>query len=117
VTQLQALLLSVALELPVALLLCARWGPAAHGGLRRVALTAVAATLLTHPFAWTWLPGLRGVMPTWARTLLVEGGVSVVEGLLYWRLGGLSPTRGQAVGWGANALSYGVGMLIFRMLG
>ncbi len=112
-TQAQALLLSLLIEVPVALALCAAWGPGAHAGLRRVALTGLAATLLTHPFAWTLLPALQGQLPRYARWLLVEGGVAVVEGLLYWRLGGLSPTRGQVVGWAANALSFGVGLVIF----
>lgn len=115
-TQAQALLLSLLLELPVALALCAAWGPGAHGGLRRVALTGLAATLLTHPFAWTALPALHAHLPLWARSLLVEGGVAVIEGLLYSRLGGLSAGRGQLVGWIANALSYGVGLIIFALI-
>jgi hypothetical protein len=112
-TQAQALLLSLLIEVPVALALCAWWGPGAHRGLRRVALTGLAATLLTHPFAWALLPALHGHLPRYARWLLVEGGVAVIEGLLFWRLGGLHPYRGQLIGWAANALSFGVGLLIF----
>lgn len=111
----QALLLSLLLEIPTALALCALWGPAAHRGLGRVALTGLAATMLTHPFAWTLLPGLHAVLPFWARALLVEGGVAVIEGLLFSRLAGLSGARGQAVGWSANAVSYGVGLVIFAV--
>jgi hypothetical protein len=111
--QAQALALSIIIELTVALGLCAAWGPAAHGGLRRVTLTALAATLLTHPFAWWALPALAGHLPRLVRILLVEGGVAVVEGLLYARLGGLSLGRGQVVGWVANAASFGVGLVIF----
>ena len=115
-TQAQALLLSLLIEVPAALALCAWWGPGAHRGLRRVALTGLAATLLTHPFAWTLLPALHGHLPRWARWLLVEGGVAVIEGLLFARLAGLDLRRGQVVGWTANALSFGVGLVIFWAL-
>jgi hypothetical protein len=116
-TQLEALILSLALEVPVAVGLAAgmglRRGPAAHRGLGRVGVTGLAATLLTHPFAWTLLPGLEDILPLWARILLVEGGVAVVEGLMFARLAGMGWVRGQVVGWTANAVSFGAGVLIF----
>lgn len=116
VTQPQALALSIAIELPVVLGLALglRWIPRAR--LRRLLLVGVAATLLTHPFAWHGLPGLREVLPLfWARALLVEGLVAVVEGLLYARLLGLRLARGQALGWAANATSFGLGLLLMRL--
>jgi hypothetical protein len=42
--------------------------------------------------------------------------VAVIEGLLFARLAGLDLRRGQVVGWTANALSFGVGLVIFWAL-
>jgi hypothetical protein len=115
VTQLQALLLSIALEVPVVLLLARLLGVEAP--LPRLLLTACAATLVTHPFAWHGFRELSGLFPNyWVKAGVIEGAVAVVEGLLYWRVAGAGFGRGQALGWTSNAFSYGVGLLIFRLV-
>lgn len=114
-TQLQALLLSILLEVPVVVALARLLG--VDTPLRRLVLTACAATLLTHPFAWHGFRVLSGVFPSyWVKAGVIEGGVAVVEGLLYWRVAGAGFGRGQALGWASNAFSYGIGLLLFRFV-
>jgi hypothetical protein len=82
-TQLQALLLSILIEVPVVLALAQVLGVGARVGWRRLALVGCAATLLTHPFAWHGFPVLAEAVPNYPlRALIIEGGVATVEGLL-----------------------------------
>jgi hypothetical protein len=111
--QLTALVLTLGIEVPVALGLGAAWGLLGDGGGGRILRIALAGTLLTHPFAWHLLPALHGVLPLFAQLLLVEGGVAVIEGGLYGRFTPFGYGRGQLVGWAANALSFGLGLLLF----
>ena len=115
-SQAVALLLSVLLELPVvfALVLLLRWVPRAQLG--RLALVGAAVTLLTHPFAWHGFPFLREAIPSyWPRAFVIEGGVAVVEGLLYAWLMRLPVWKGQVLGWAANGFSYGLGLVIIEV--
>ena len=114
--QLTALLLTLALEVPVALLFGLRWGRRRGEGLERLLAVSVAASLITHPFAWHLLPALAGSMSWAGRVLLVEGGVAIVEGLLYAHFAGLGLVRGQVLGWVANSWSFGLGLVLFYFL-
>ena len=99
----------------MALGIAAATGLWARVGGRRLAAVALAATLLTHPFAWHGFAALKGLVPGyWPRALIIEGGVAVVEGLLYGSLAGAGLWRGQLMGWAANAWSYGLGLLILE---
>ncbi len=113
-SQLQALLLTLALEVPLVLLLArlGRWGV----DPRRLLAVACCTSLLTHPFAWFGLPTLAPHLGWWPRALLVEGGIALVESLLYSALVPLSWRRGLLAGTLANAFSFGVGLVIFRLL-
>ena len=73
--QLYALLLSLILEVPIAVLAARRWGVSE----RRALLVGLAATLITHPFAWNGFRVLGPHLPTWGRALVVEGGVALYE--------------------------------------
>ena len=110
-SQLEAMLLSLAIEVPVALLLVAllKWRPLPE--LWRLALVAVAATLLSHPFAWY---ANEHLTVTWVlRATIIEVSVSVLEAALYAWLGRLGIWRGLVVSTAANGASFGVGLLIF----
>ena len=114
-TQLQALLLSILIEVPVVLALARALGGLERVGWRRLVVVGCAATLLTHPFAWHGFSVLRDVVsPYPLRALVIEGGVAVVEGLLYGTVGRMGLARGQALGWASNAVSYGIGLVLFR---
>lgn len=115
-TQGVALLLSLLFELPLVFGLVAlgRWVPRARWG--RLLLVGVAATLVTHPFAWHGFGLLRELVPPyWWRAALIEGGVAVVEGLIYAAFLGLRWWRGQLLGWAANGFSYGLGLVIIEV--
>jgi hypothetical protein len=115
VSQGEALLLSLLLELPLVLAISAllAWVPRARLG--HLLLVGASATLLTHPFAWHGFGIIRGLVPDyWARAVLIEGGVAVVEGLLYSRLMTVGWARGQVLGWVANAFSFGLGLVIME---
>lgn len=104
-TQITALALSLAVEVPVALLLARRWAP-----WGRVAVVAIAATLLTHPFAWLangWIP-----LPFPPRAAIIEVSVAVVEAVIYARFVPLGAWRGALVSAVANAASFGLGLIL-----
>jgi hypothetical protein len=78
----------------------------------------VAATLITHPFAW-WLnsDALRGVLTLWPRMLTIEFGVTLIEALLFTWAGGWHTWRhGLIVASLANATSFGLGLVWFFFL-
>ena len=109
--QLQAMLLSLLIEVPVVLVLAAlfKWIPRAD--LWRLALVAVAATLLSHPFAWYANEHLGGTFAV--RATIIEVSVTLLEAALYAWLGRLGVWRGLTVSAAANGASFGVGLLFF----
>ena len=114
--QLGALLFSLLVEVPTALGLArlARW--LAPGQGRRLALTALAATLLSHPFAWLGNRLLAVALPFAGRAALIEIGVAMFEAALYWRLVPLPPRRALAISLVANTLSFGLGLVAYALL-
>lgn len=110
-SQLEAMLLSLAVEVPVALALAVLLTRAPRVKLWRLALVAVAATLVSHPFAWYANTHLGGTFPV--RAAIIEVSVTVLEAALYAWLGRLGVWRGLAVSTAANGASFGVGLLIF----
>ena len=122
-TQLQALLLTVAIEVPAVMalvwLLGSSWAPRlvrveyVSGQVTLVA-TAAAASLLTHPFAW-WANTelLRGRLPFMERATVIELSVIGAEALLYAWLLGLEPGAALLVAAVANGLSFGLGLWLY----
>jgi hypothetical protein len=106
-TQIQAFLLTLALEVPCAVFLAGRLGVA---DLRRIALLAIAGSALTHPLVW-WLSSAWTALPPWPRLLLLEAGAVLVEGAVY-RIAVTAP-RALLLAFVANALSFGVGLLLW----
>ena len=77
----------------------------------RLALAFLAANLFTHGLLWTvWpaLPGSYGV-----RLLVAESAVVLVEGLVYGGLAGAGWRRGLVASLAANAVSTGLGMVMW----
>lgn len=97
------LALTLLIELPVAL----AWG------LRgRDLLLCALVNLLTNPVVVL----LHGLFPAWPVTLLLEGAAVAVEALCYRRCGDHIP-RPWLFSLAANALSFGAGLWIGRLLG
>lgn len=111
--QSSALIASLILEVPLVLAAgaaLARWRPP-QPPLSAWLQAGLAATLLTHPFAW-WLntQALRGVLPMWPRMLLIEALVALAEGLLFgWLCGRWA--YGLAIATAVNAFSFGLGLI------
>lgn len=106
----EAMLLSIAIEMPIVLLV----GRAASRDEPTVQLLMVAcgATLVTHPFAWYGMAALDGPLGTWPALGVVELGVGLAESLFYARIAGLGWRWGFLAGFASNAVSAGYGVLI-----
>jgi hypothetical protein len=96
-----ALLVTLAIEVPVAVL--------AGGRPRgRIALAALAASLLTHPLAWWANHAIP--LPFASRAALIEAAVALVEAALYRALVPMSLPRALLTSCLANAASFGLGL-------
>ena len=105
----EALLLSMAIEGPVAfaLVALARWP---SRGALQVGAAAMLATAVTHPQMWTLAIWSFGRLPYWPAILTIEALVVVVEaGLIAW-MARLTVPRAGAVSLAANGASFLVGL-------
>jgi hypothetical protein len=101
-----ALALTWAIELFVAITMTGRRDV-------RFVVVVVVASLVTHPLAWS--VGARATPETWwARVLLVEAAVAVVEGV-FVRVAAREGA-GVVVGVAMNFASFGVGLVIVPAL-
>jgi hypothetical protein len=107
--QVEALVLSLALETIVALLI-ARF--IARVDVKWTLAAALLATLITHPFVWHFNETLTALAP-WPRLLLLEASAVVVEGAVYLAVARMSPRAAWGTSLAANATSFGVGLMIF----
>ncbi len=117
--QLAALSLTLAVEVPAALLLLwvQRWTERAREHVRRAALVVAAGTLLTHPLAW-WashhgVDALGMSRPPWAvKAAVIEAAVIAVEAVVVARFLPLSWGRALLVATVANVASFSVGWAV-----
>jgi hypothetical protein len=113
VDQLTALLKTLVLESLVVLAVLRALGWAPDRRWPSLVAAACAASLLTHPFAWTLVVELRGWAPGfWWRAVPVELGLTVAEGLFYVWMLRLRWWQGLLLSVLANGLSFGVGVLL-----
>lgn len=115
-TQTHALLLTLGIEGVVGALLVGTWWRWRGTSLLRAVVIAIAASLLTHPFAWTanrqWLVGL----PFPVRATIIELSVTLVEGTILALA--LPRAASERVSWwrcavvslAMNAASFGYGL-------
>jgi hypothetical protein len=111
-TEFEAMLLSAAIEAPIAFAMIAitRWP--CRGPLN-AAIAIALATAVTHPQLWTsalWLYPRIGFWPTVACT---EALVVLVEAAIVIWTTGLSPARALAVSAVANGASTLTGLVLF----
>lgn len=110
-TQAQALLLSIGLEVPC-LLLAARLLRWSDDSLLRLTAIGAAATLLTHPFVWHGSRALSSLIADgWTRLAITEIGAWLAEALLYAKLIPLSRPQALAISLLANTISFGAGLI------
>lgn len=113
----EALLLTIAVEVVVAMtwFAVARWLP--RCAWWRAGIAVAGASLVTHPFAWQanveWLRAL----PFVARAAFIEIAVAAVEGALLVVALRLSVWRAAAIAAIMNAASFTVGLAVMRLLG
>jgi len=107
-TQLEAFLLTLALELLATLVLGRVVGwPMAP----RVLIAVVIASVVTHPILWAVA---RHLPPAWwwPAVLAMEVAIGLIEGVIVGVGGRLGLRRGLVVGVVMNAFSFGVGLLL-----
>ena len=114
-SQSTALLLTLLFELSV-LTLWWRFRNGERHSWRRFLMAGIAASCLTHPFAWWANETVARVFPQWTRLGLIEVSVFMLEGVFYAYVLPLSLRRGLSLSLLANATSFGVGLLIFMWL-
>ena len=104
-SQTEAFLWSLAIEVPVVLAL-GSLGRDARRHLPRLALLAVAASTITHPVLWIVEVRMGDALPTWTRRALLEAAVTAVEAVVYAGPGRLGAWRGAGLSVVANAASF-----------
>lgn len=111
-TQTEALCLTLAIEVPVAVALVhwRRWAP---GRLGVVALVSVLASVVTHPLLWLVDPVLQPALGAPVRWALLETLIALVEAAVYALGAGIGARRALATSFLANGVSFGVGLAIY----
>lgn len=106
------MLISLGLEVPCVLGLgwARRWMPKAH--LASWAVAAIAATLISHPFTWDLSSTHTPDLTPEGKAIRIEAAVVVLESLVYSVGLRIPPLRGFALALVANAVSFGVGLLL-----
>ena len=115
-SQITALLITLAIEIPIMVFVAWMWRSRVNEPLPVVAVVAGAASLVTHPFAW-WLnqalaPALSfGPRATVIETLVVaaEMVVLAIFARMAWRTAGVASFV-------ANMASFGFGLIWFYWL-
>ena len=108
-TEIEALLLSAAIEAPVAYLVAylARWP--SRGNLH-IAAASAAATAITHPQLWAAALWSYEHFPYWLTILTLESAVVLTEGVLIAWMAALRIDRALLVSLIANCASMVVGL-------
>jgi hypothetical protein len=105
----EALLISMAIEGPVAFALVALAGWPSRGP-SHAGLASMVATAVTHPQMWTLAIWSFGRFPYWPAILSIEALVVVVEAALIAWMARLTPARAGGVSLAANAASFLFGL-------
>lgn len=115
-TQLLGLLISLAIEVPMVLImLLTTQQLSSRLDICNAFILACAATLLTHPLAWESNQMLIPYMEFPVRATLIESLVAIAEGILYWLILKLGWQKGLFLSIIANATSFLGGLLIDKL--
>ena len=110
-TEIQALVLSCAVESPIAYLIArvSRW---TSRGPRHVAAASAVATAVTHPQLWTAALWAFPRFTYWPSALTLEAVVVLVEGGLICWMAQMKPSQAMLVSLAANTGSMLVGLMV-----
>lgn len=111
--QVTALLLSLAIEVPVALLasiVATRF--VARVDVKWTLAAALLATLITHPCIW-YLNQTFTLLAPWPRLLLLEAAVIIVEGAVYLGVARMPAPIAWATSLAANGASFLMGLALY----
>ena len=111
--EIEALALSVLIEMPVAWLAARAAGWTGRGS-GHVAAAAAVATTVTHPQFWAAALLLYPHAPYWLAVLGLEALVVLIEGLLIAWIAGLRVGQATIISLLANASSLLAGLLLAR---
>ncbi len=114
-TELSALLISLAIEVPIVFALVWLFGLPRRSSWTRVAVFAFATTCITHWPAWNAFTWLAPYLDYWPCFFVVEGCVVLVEGALYAWPGRLGWRYGMLISLAANGASAGFGVLLWAL--
>jgi hypothetical protein len=111
-SQLEALALTIAIELAVVAVFAfgLRFWPTPARS--RAFLIAAAASLLSHPWAWWANTSALLALPFAERALVIEGVVVAFETILYALASALPWWRAALVAFVANATSFAIGLAL-----
>jgi len=114
-TQTQALLVTLAVEVPVVVGLAAalRWTARRLGALVALAACAALASLVTHPLLWIVDPLLAPTVAVGPRWALLEGAIVVVEAGILALTTGIAVRRALLLSVAANGASLLVGVAAY----
>jgi hypothetical protein len=112
VEQTQALAISIGIELTCLLGLGHVCGWTHKRDRWAWILAGIAATLVTHPFAWEFSITHTPTLTPEGKALRIEAAVVVAEALIYALVLRLRPGRAFALSLFANATSFGAGLLL-----
>jgi hypothetical protein len=107
----EALLISMAIEGPVAFALVTLAGWPSRGAIH-VGAASMVATAVTHPQMWALAIWSYGRFPYWPAILTIEALVVVVEAALIAWMARLTPARAGIVSLVANSASFLFGLLL-----
>ena len=105
----EALLISMAIEGPVAFVLVTLTGWPSRGALH-AGLASMVATAVTHPQMWTLAIWSYGRFPYWPAILAIEALVVVAEAALIAWMARLTLIRAGTVSLVANSASFLAGL-------
>jgi hypothetical protein len=109
--QLTALFLTLAIEVPLVVLLAALWRRSDRPSLTTVAAVAAAASLVTHPFAWYFNGMLGGFVSFAYRAAFIEASVIVAEAMILGTVARLHWRAAWTASLLANLSSFGTGLV------
>lgn len=107
-SQLEAFLLTLALEIAATFGIVALWGWVRGP---RLWVAVVVASVLTHPILWAVAADLPPAW-WWPVVLAMEVAIGLIEGVVVATLGAMGSRRGVTIGVAMNAFSFGVGLVI-----
>jgi hypothetical protein len=112
-TEAEAMLISAAIEGPIAFALAwgAKWP---SRGALHVGVAAMAATAITHPQMWAAALWAYARFPYWPSILTIEAAVVVVEAVLVAWMARLALSRVAVVSLVANSASFLFGLWLAR---